>query len=47
MTYTNSSVNYLIDSHQHLFYKLQNEKKQQSITDLEYFRNLKILFFPI
>lgn len=42
MTYTNSSVNYLINSHQELFYKFQNEKKQQSITDLEYFRNLKI-----
>ena len=46
MTYTNSSVNssvnYLIDSNQQLFYKLQNKKKQEANTDLEYFRNLKI-----
>lgn len=42
MTYTNISVNYLIDSNQNLFYKLQNEKKHECIRDLEYFQNLSI-----
>ena len=42
MTYTNSSINYLADSNQELIYKLENEKKQEAIADLEYFRNSTI-----